>query len=177
MKSMILQIRTKMDEEKFMLLKLSVALVSMFTAIYLSNPPGLLITCAIASATSFLDYLEAADKFNPLSIRENVVRFVLYTVAGISLFSAFSLFFLSTNTNASISSPEGIEYFSFNHSYSFLGIQELPFKLFSIGALILTILNGVFLLMIPKLHEFLSRSKYSINREVHRAISRMLSKS
>ena len=33
MKSMILQIRTKMDEEKFMLLKLSVALVSMFTAI------------------------------------------------------------------------------------------------------------------------------------------------
>ncbi len=171
---MILQIRTKMDEEKFIILKLSVALVSMFTAILLINPQGLLITCAIASATSFLDYLEAADKFNPLSIRENVVRFVLYSIAGASLFSAFALFFFSTKVG--LITCEKTRFLLFTCFYSSHNIK-IPYAVFSYGALILTILNGVFLLMIPKLHEFLSRSKHSINREVHRAISRMLSKS
>lgn len=172
---MILQIRTKMDEEKFIILKLSVALVSMFTAILLINPQGLLITCAIASATSFLDYLEAADKFNPLSIRENVVRFALYTMAGVSLFSAFILFFFSTKDIANDIS-EITPYLLFDYSERFFQKERL-YIAFSIGALIITLLNGASLLIIPKLRELLSRSKYDINKNVHRAISRMLSKS
>lgn len=164
-----------MDEEKFIILKLSIALVSMFTAIFLSNASGLLITCAIASATSFLDYLEAADKFNPLSIRENIVRFGLYTIAGVSLFSAFVLFFLSTKVKP-IDTGEKTRFLLFTWFYPFHEIK-IQYAVFSYGAFILTILNGVLLLMIPKLREILSRSKHSINKEVHRAVSRMISKS
>lgn len=174
MKSMIQQIRTKMDDEKFTLLKLSIALVSMFTAIFLSNPSGFVITCAIASATFFLDYLEAADKFNPLNIRENIVRFFLYAIACAALFSAFSLFFLSPYVSE-LCDAEG--YFSFNEKYLFFGEIHIPFIAVSIGAITLVFAFSIFLLIIPKLREHLSNSKYSINKKVRRVISRMQSRS
>ena len=163
---MFTQIRAKTDAEKYYLLKLTVSLVSMFTAICLKEPTGLFITSAIAAASFFLDYMEAAEKFDSFTKKGRIIRFILYIYAWVFLFSSFCLFFFAASSEK-------------NNDYiilcpSFLSINMLSFEWTSISALAVCVIDGVFILILPKLQERSRKSNCYICKQVNSEVVRML---